>query len=1198
MESSEEMRKTISDPVTIRHYLLGLIEDRVLLHLIEENLISNNEFAEMVDIAESELIEDFLDDDLNPEHTSRFLQFFLASDTRKRDLHLIKHLRTTASAEGNHPPPKAVHSTSTIVHFRYRILQGITLLLVVLVGAIGVWKNFFEKSDTDRGLELVQASLERQRPFAGRLTIQKTYAPYSETRGNSQAIIDPFIRDRAQRYLLDGAADKKDGYAHHALGLYFLVTGEIEKALRELNKAVELDPGNARFQSDTGTALLEMAKRSTYLEDGGRSLEYFNESIKHLERAIEIDPDLLEPRFVLALCLEQLTNIDGAKAAWHEYLKLDPDSLWADEARRHLKELDEKANIDIHPEELDRDFIAAYRNDDIETASRLIRENRELVRERYLPQRLAMAHTMSMPDLRSESLKVLQFCGRVELQLTGDPFARDLADYYSTASDQTLRMLGAAHRNVLAGNRNLIKQNYQAALTEFGHANRIFFDSGNIWEAHISGYFIGYILINQNKQDLGRSRLEEVERFAEKKGYLWLEATALHWIGGSYVRSKQHSLARRSYEKALGLAERIDDPYSRQRNLLELANRYSYTGQISRSLNYLYRAIYESGRNGQSQRQRYRTLAEACTILSSAGFYGLAGVYSGEAVAVADRLNDDPWRSQSRGIAAMALTHKGDLSKARIFIDEGGKIARKISDQSLSRGLIAFSEIRAGELERHAGNHEIAEQHFQEAVRYFDSVNLPLNREVARKGLLLTYLAQNKTTELDKEIKAYIDLTEEYRERIYEEDQRSGFLSTRVDVYDIATDLEFRRNNVEAAYKYAEMASSRALLDRMKRGASSEPDGPTKSEIIMSSSARPASLSEVRERMPAEVQILQFSILENKLLIWVISKDAFSLVDVNISANDLLHKVGKFREHVIAGADDEAQSNSQLERELYDILIGPVRDALVLHKQICIVPSKALFKLPFAALRSPEDRYLLSDWTIFFAPSASSFLHSSELAGQKEIFEDEKILAVGNPSFELSKFDGLPLLSDAEREAENISRLYRRADILINKNAKKSAFLNAFSRSEVVHFAGHYVPVPGLPSESFMLMAADGSKEENGKLTNRELADFRLPVTRLVVLAACQTGVEKYDNGEEMMGLVGTTLAIDAPVVIGSQWAVDSHSTSVLMRRFHFLRKRSNLSSASALRQAQLDMKSDPSGAFVSPRFWAAFSVFGGYAKF
>jgi CHAT domain-containing protein len=155
--------------------------------------------------------------------------------------------------------------------------------------------------------------------------------------------------------------------------------------------------------------------------------------------------------------------------------------------------------------------------------------------------------------------------------------------------------------------------------------------------------------------------------------------------------------------------------------------------------------------------------------------------------------------------------------------------------------------------------------------------------------------------------------------------------------------------------------------------------------------------------------------------------------------------------------------------------------------------------------------------------------------------------------------------------------------------------------AEVIHFAGHYLVRHGEPLSSGLLLTPDkkdSHDSDDGILTNAELINQKLPRARLVVLSACQTGVEQYYNGEGLIGLSRTFLAAGAPLVVASQWQVDSAATAELMKKFHFFRRRENLTTTMALRRAQLEMLEAPDENLRQPYFWAAFAAYGGYAEF
>ena len=89
---------------------------------------------------------------------------------------------------------------------------------------------------------------------------------------------------------------------------------------------------------------------------------------------------------------------------------------------------------------------------------------------------------------------------------------------------------------------------------------------------------------------------------------------------------------------------------------------------------------------------------------------------------------------------------------------------------------------------------------------------------------------------------------------------------------------------------------------------------------------------------------------------------------------------------------------------------------------------------------------------------------------------------------------------------------------------------------------------------------------------------------------------KSFIAGEGAIGASRTFLAMGVPLVIASQWKVDSYATAELMIRFHYYRKIKKLLTVEALRHSQLDLLQN--GEFQHPSFWAAFTAYGGYSKF
>jgi CHAT domain-containing protein len=229
------------------------------------------------------------------------------------------------------------------------------------------------------------------------------------------------------------------------------------------------------------------------------------------------------------------------------------------------------------------------------------------------------------------------------------------------------------------------------------------------------------------------------------------------------------------------------------------------------------------------------------------------------------------------------------------------------------------------------------------------------------------------------------------------------------------------------------------------------------------------------------------------------------------------------------------------------------------------------------------------------------FLISSDRARQKETVQVERLLSVGNPRFDVATFSNLKDLPWAATQASAISAFYRSAEVLLEGNARKSSVKKAIERSEVAHFATHYIPDERSPMLSVLPLAGEGKpalKESDGMLRTYEFYGMDLSRLRLVVLSGCQTGIERYYKGEGAIGLARAFQMAGIPLVVASLWPVESYPTKELMIAFHKHRKTGGLSTAQALRQAQIDLLKSGSPELRNPYNWAAYTVIGGHAAF
>lgn len=286
-------------------------------------------------------------------------------------------------------------------------------------------------------------------------------------------------------------------------------------------------------------------------------------------------------------------------------------------------------------------------------------------------------------------------------------------------------------------------------------------------------------------------------------------------------------------------------------------------------------------------------------------------------------------------------------------------------------------------------------------------------------------------------------------------------------------------------------------------------------------------------------------------------------------------------------------------RALYDALFGPIDAELSGIEQLIVVPHGGLWEVPFQALQTPRNRYLVEEKAIAYAPSASALRALQSRRRPREA--QPRVIAFGDPQFADQR---LPALPNAAREAREIAAVYGsdRTVVATNADATERSFRQLAPNADIVHIATHGVIDNASPLFSYVMLTGGGTttrgargRDADGKLEGHELINMQLGA-ELVVLSACETAVGRIASGEGVVGLSWALFAAGASTTTVSQWAVDSASTTELMSAFHRERRRLTTEkapapTAQALRSAQLRALARPESRH--PFYWAGFVVIG-----
>jgi len=118
---------------------------------------------------------------------------------------------------------------------------------------------------------------------------------------------------------------------HHVIGTFYLQHHAISRAVAQLQATAEAAPDSAEMHNDQGVAYLESAGDTTLVK-----------ATREFSRALELNPRYEPAQFNLALAYERSGSFPEAQQQLEKYLRLDPDSNWAKEARSKLQLLKRK----------------------------------------------------------------------------------------------------------------------------------------------------------------------------------------------------------------------------------------------------------------------------------------------------------------------------------------------------------------------------------------------------------------------------------------------------------------------------------------------------------------------------------------------------------------------------------------------------------------------------------------------------------------------------------------------------------------------------------------------------------------------------------------------------------------------------------------------------------------------------------------
>ncbi len=309
-----------------------------------------------------------------------------------------------------------------------------------------------------------------------------------------------------------------------------------------------------------------------------------------------------------------------------------------------------------------------------------------------------------------------------------------------------------------------------------------------------------------------------------------------------------------------------------------------------------------------------------------------------------------------------------------------------------------------------------------------------------------------------------------------------------------------------------------------------------KSETTLSS--KPLRLKDLQRSLGKEKALIEYVNFDGELSAFVVTNTKLEFVENLVAENEIgellegLHfqfETMRYGSANLGNFVHELKKRTDIYlQKLYDKVFRPLEN-LVKQRNLVFVPFGKLHYLPFHALHNGA-KYLIEDREVSFSPSATVLQNCLE----KESHPIKNALLIGVAD------EKIPF---AIKEIESLSKIFPNSLSLKNKKASFSNFKKNAENFDVLHFACHGQFRGDNPMFSSLRLA-------DSLLTARDISELQLNA-ELVVLSACETGVNKILAGEELLGLTRGFLSAGVSSLILTLWTVDDKTARDLMIDFY-----------------------------------------------
>ena len=721
------------------------------------------------------------------------------------------------------------------------------------------------------------------------------------------------------------------------------------------------------------------------------------------------------------------------------------------------------------------------------------------------------------------------------------------------------------------------------------------------------------------------------QEIGDRKG----EAVSYGNLGTVYQYLGEYGKAEEYQRKALAITQEIGDRKGEALCLGNLGVLYQAVGEYSKAEQHQKKAL------GIRQEIGDRFGKATCygnlgAVYGTLGEYDKAEEYEKKALEISQEIGNRQGEATSYGNLGTVYQGLGEYSKVEEYHEKQLVISKEIGDR---RGE-ALCYKNLGTLFRLLGAHAEAKDYHEKALEMSRK-----NGDIEEKKELHLQLAYDVLSggHVGSLPEAFLNLfasmltCEQIRSLLRDNEQfKISLLDQHIKSYHLLSGMLCCTGEPNGALYVVELGRARALADLMSARYS------VKQQIRTSVNQDISQESDDFERiMKKEIKCncLYISYFAHGLFLWVLKENKpilFRTTDVNegflnkgskrnvdeifgeesaltrfhvlnqgdcedrsLFPSDASHSTGQSSLQVNMAAVRLVEQESEKDQqpvptlaECYNMIIAPVADLLD-EPELLIAPDCSLYKVPFAALKDENGKYLSDTFRIRIVPSLNTLKLIQD--SPRDYHSQIGALIVGEPDVSEVLYKGriekLCPLPCARKEAEMIGRLLG-AQPLLGNQATKGAVLQSIHSVSLIHFAAH-----GNAERGEIALAPHHSingipREEDYLLTMADISQVQLRA-KLVVLSCCHSASGRV-RAEGVIGIARAFLGSGARSVLVALWALGDSATEQLMGRF-YEHLACGESASESLHQAMKWMRSN---GYPDVRDWAPFMLIGDNVTF